>query len=176
MLAFSLLTIEDFCFFLIFPAIAVFSAHLSEGIKTLQSMRKERKTQKPSLISKEKVNKEPSQQLHWRCLQGGIIADYIGGARTLLASLVVLASGALSSRLVLFCPTFQAKSLLSVFSKSQRAGRRGSFPIWTCPSFLVLFCPLLFFLGLSRFFREFPDFFSDFPDWSFSSLSTNKFY
>ena len=48
------------------PAIAVFSAHLQEGIKTLRSLRKERKlrslrkerkTQKSSLISKEKVKK-----------------------------------------------------------------------------------------------------------------------
>ena len=32
--------------------------------------------------------------------------------------------------------------------------KRGGFPIWTCPSVFVLFCP---FLGLSRFFRDFPD-------------------
>ena len=45
-------------FFLILTAIAVFSAHLLEGIKTLRSLRKESITQKSSLISKEKVNKE----------------------------------------------------------------------------------------------------------------------
>ena len=44
-------------FSFLFLAIAVFSACLSEGIKTQRSLRKERKTQKPSLISKEKVNK-----------------------------------------------------------------------------------------------------------------------
>ena len=34
LLAFSLLVSEDFWPFLIFPAIAIFSAHLSEGIKS----------------------------------------------------------------------------------------------------------------------------------------------
>ena len=48
---------EDFCF-IDFPAIAVFSANLSEGINSLRSLRKERETQKSSLISKEKVNKD----------------------------------------------------------------------------------------------------------------------
>ena len=32
--------------------------------------------------------------------------------------------------------------------------KRGGFPIWTCPSFFVLFCP----------FWDFPDLFGDFPD------------
>ena len=32
----------------------------------------------------------------------------------------------------------------------------GGFPIWTCPSFFVLFCPFLSFLGLSRFSGIFP--------------------
>ena len=41
----------------LFLAIAVFSAHLLHASKTLRSLRKERKTQKSSLISKEKVNK-----------------------------------------------------------------------------------------------------------------------
>ena len=36
----------------------------------------------------------------------------------------------------------------------------GGFPIWTCPS---LFCPFLSFLGLSRFFRDFPDLLGDGP-------------
>ena len=37
------LTREDFGFLLIFPAtIAVFSAHLLEGLKTLRSLRKEK--------------------------------------------------------------------------------------------------------------------------------------
>ena len=44
--------------FLIFPAIAVLSAHLLKGIKALRSLRKERKNQKSSLICKEKVNKD----------------------------------------------------------------------------------------------------------------------
>ena len=58
LLTFSLLISEDFLvFFLDFPAIAVFSAHLSEGIKRLRSLRKERKGQKSSQISKEKANK-----------------------------------------------------------------------------------------------------------------------
>ena len=33
--------------------------------------------------------------------------------------------------------------------------KRGGFPIWTCPSFFVLFCPF------SRFFRDFPNLFGD---------------
>ena len=44
-------------FFLIVPAVAAFLAHLLEGTKTLRSLRKDRNTQKSSLISKEKVNK-----------------------------------------------------------------------------------------------------------------------
>ena len=56
LLAFFLLISEDFCFFLILLAIAVFSAHLSEGLKTLRSLRKESKTQKSSRGTKEKVN------------------------------------------------------------------------------------------------------------------------
>ena len=44
----------------------------------------------------------------------------------------------------------------------------GGFPIWTCPSFFVLFCP---FLSLSRGFSRFARGRSgDFPDWSFSSF------
>ena len=35
--------------------------------------------------------------------------------------------------------------------------KRGGFPIWTCLSFFVLFCPFLSFSGLSRFFWDFPD-------------------
>ena len=38
--------------------------------------------------------------------------------------------------------------------------KRGGFPIWTCPSFLVLFC---FVLGLSQFLWDFPDLFGDSP-------------
>ena len=51
----------------LFPPIAVFSAHLSEVIKGLRSLRKKRKTQKSSLLSKEKVNKvflRPELALH----------------------------------------------------------------------------------------------------------------
>ena len=52
-----------------------------------------------------------------------------------------------------------------------RAAKRGVFPIWTCPSFFVLF--VLFgtfpiFLGFSRFARGWS---GDFPDLSFSSFS-----
>ena len=39
----------------LFPAIGVFSAHLPEGAKALRLLRKERKTQKSSQISQEKV-------------------------------------------------------------------------------------------------------------------------
>ena len=50
-------------------------------------------------------------------------------------------------------------------SKRSRAAKRGGFkrvgfPIWTCPSFFVLFGP---FLGLSRFFWDFPDLLGDGP-------------
>ena len=38
---FSLLTSEDFWLFLDFPAFAMFSAYLLEGIKTLRSLREE---------------------------------------------------------------------------------------------------------------------------------------
>ena len=46
-------------------------------------------------------------------------------------------------------------------SRAAKRGRfkRGGFPIWTCPSFVVLFCPL----GLSRFFWDFPDLLGDGP-------------
>ena len=42
------------------------------------------------------------------------------------------------------------------FSRAAKQGgfKRGVFPIWTCPSFFVLFCP----------FWYFPDFFRDFLD------------
>ena len=49
--------------------------------------------------------------------------------------------------------------------------KRGGFPIWTCPSFFVLFCPFWDFpdfLGFSRFARGWS---GDFPDLSFSSFS-----
>ena len=58
LLAFSLLISEDFWHFLIFPTIALISAHLSEGTKTQRSPRKERETQKSLLVSKEKVDKD----------------------------------------------------------------------------------------------------------------------
>ena len=50
MLALSLLIGEDFWLSLNFPEIALFSAHFSEGIRTLPSLRKEKQTQKSSLI------------------------------------------------------------------------------------------------------------------------------
>ena len=54
---------------------------------------------------------------------------------------------------------------VSRFPKSRAAKRgggfkRGGFPIWTCPSFFLPFCP---FLGLSRFFWDFPDLLRDGP-------------
>ena len=49
--------ILPFWLFLDFPTDRSISAHLSEGIKTLRSLRKERKTQKSSLTSEEKVAK-----------------------------------------------------------------------------------------------------------------------
>ena len=56
-LIFSLLISEDFWVFLSFPSDrSIFSTFVGR-IKTLRSLRKERRTQKSSLISKEKVNK-----------------------------------------------------------------------------------------------------------------------
>ena len=45
--------------------------------------------------------------------------------------------------------------------------KRGGFPIWTCPSFFVLFCPFGTFPGI---FPIYPGT-GDFLDWSFSSFS-----
>ena len=50
-------------FSLIFPAVAVFSAHFSEGTQILRLLGKESKNQKPLLISKEKVNKALNQSV-----------------------------------------------------------------------------------------------------------------
>ena len=50
-----------------------------------------------------------------------------------------------------------------VSSSGSVPGLKG-LPIWTCPSFLsflVLSCPFLSFLGLPRFFRDFPDLLGD---------------
>ena len=63
--------------------------------------------------------------------------------------------------------------------QSRAAKRRGfkreGFPIWSCPSLLVLFCSFLAVLGLSRFLRDFPDLLRDgpgiFPIRPFSSFS-----
>ena len=41
--------------------------------------------------------------------------------------------------------------------------KRGGFPIWTCPSFFVLFRPFLSFFVLSRFFWDFPGLRGDGP-------------
>ena len=49
----------------LFLAIAVFSAHLSEGLKTLRSLRKERKNQKSSLIGKERLTRHFGAHLTW---------------------------------------------------------------------------------------------------------------
>ena len=48
-----------------FPAIAVFAAHLSEGAKTLRSLREERITQKSSLNSKELVDEVVTSRSLW---------------------------------------------------------------------------------------------------------------
>ena len=53
------------------------------------------------------------------------------------------------------------KSLCHLSRAAKREGfKQGGFPIWTCPSF---FCPFLSFLGLSRFFRDFPGLLGDGP-------------
>ena len=56
-----------------------------------------------------------------------------------------------------FSPAFRVGGLVIADGKSRAAKRggfkRGDFPIWTCPSFFVLFCP----------FRDFPDFSGIFP-------------
>ena len=59
LLTFSLLTTEDFWLFpdYFWRSQYFHSAHLWEDIKPLRSLRKESKTQKSSLITKEKVNK-----------------------------------------------------------------------------------------------------------------------
>ena len=46
--------------------------------------------------------------------------------------------------------------------------KRGGFPIWTCPSFFVLFGTFPIFLGFSWFARGWS---GEFPDLSFSSFS-----
>ena len=54
--------------------------------------------------------------------------------------------------------------LLCLFQTSRAAKRgcfeRGGFPIWTCPSFFVLFCP---FWDFSLFLWDFPDLLGDGP-------------
>ena len=49
-----------------------------------------------------------------------------------------------------------AKIITVSYSRAAKRGgfKRGGFPIWTCPSFFVLFCP----------FSDFPDFSGIFPD------------
>ena len=63
-----------------------------------------------------------------------------------------------------------AGNLRDFFSRAAKRGcfKRGGFPIWTCPSFFVLFRTFPIFLGFSRFARGW---FGDFPDLSFSSFS-----
>ena len=46
--------------------------------------------------------------------------------------------------------------------------QRGGFPIWSCPSFFVLFGTFPIFLGFSRFARGWS---GDFPDSSLFSFS-----
>ena len=68
-------------FFLLFPTIAVFSAHSLEGAKTLRSLGKGRKTQKSSPISKEKVDKVLTSQATTHYFQGSIaMVSVIGEA------------------------------------------------------------------------------------------------
>ena len=68
LLTLSLLISEDFWLSLDLPSdCAVFSAHLSEGIKTLRSLRRERKTQKSSPVSEERVNKILLIRCHCPC-------------------------------------------------------------------------------------------------------------
>ena len=56
---------------------------------------------------------------------------------------------------------FSCESVRANSKAAKRGGfKRGGFPIWTCPSFFVLFCP---FLGLSQFFWDFPDLLGDGP-------------
>ena len=64
-------------FSLIFPAIAVFSVHLSEGTSTQWSLSEERKTQKSWAISKEKVNKV-DWELRVGQIQGGGLSAIVG--------------------------------------------------------------------------------------------------
>ena len=69
-----------------------------------------------------------------------------------------------------------------LISRAAKRGcfKRGRFPIWTCPSFFVLFCPFWDFPDFCGIFpictgmvRGFSRFWSgDFPDLSFSSFST----
>ena len=76
----------------------------------------------------------------------------------------------------LFCTiSFENMLLLSRAAKRGGFKRGGGFPIWTGPSFFVLFCPFLsffgafpIFLGFSRFARGWS---GDLPDLSFSSFS-----
>ena len=44
-------------------------------------------------------------------------------------------------------------------SRESRAAKRGGFPIWTCPSFFVLFWTFPTFPGFSRFARDGPGIF-----------------
>ena len=60
---------------------------------------------------------------------------------------------------------WRSEHALDYILDKSRAAKRGGFkrvgfPIWTCPSFFVLF---LSFLGLSRFIRDFPDLRGDGP-------------
>ena len=62
-------------------------------------------------------------------------------------------------------------TFLSRAIETSRVAKRGGFPIWTCPSFLFLFCPFWDFpdfLVFSRFARGWS---GDFLDLSFSSFS-----
>ena len=55
---------------------------------------------------------------------------------------------------------------------AKRGGfKRGGFPIWTCPSFFVLFCPFSDFPDFSGIFPICAGMVRDFPDLSFSSFS-----
>ena len=62
---------------------------------------------------------------------------------------------------------------LLLHSRAAKRGgfKRGGFPIWTCPSFFVLFCPFWDFPDFSGIFPICSGMVRGFPDLSFSSFS-----
>ena len=79
---------------------------------------------------------------------------------------------------IIFCdssakPTARLAICSVQFVKGRQTGvfQTGGFPIWTCPSFFVLFCPFWDFPDCSGFSRFARGWSGDFPDLSFSSFS-----